>query len=138
MNIRSENAARIKEILDMIGPENASVHTQSDWVFSVYYSESDEDSLTIEMCLSSDFGGDPLFDPLMRIRLTKDADGNYTEAIPLYYLSQTPFYTEEIYSEDNPSCYDPALTKKADELDSRLAEWIVMLKAQGYLNGGTI
>ncbi len=136
--MKKSNAKQIKELLDLIGPENAAVRTQSDWILRVYYSERDEDSMTIEMCLSADFQGDPLFDPLMRIRLALDEGGNITEAFPLYYLSRTPFYTEEIYSEDNPSCYAPALTKKAGELDSRLAEWLKMLKVQGYLTNGTI
>ena len=138
MNIRQENGKAIKEILDKIGPEDAVIRTTSEWAFSVYYSERSEDSLTIEMCLNTDYQGDPLFDPLMRIELALDPKGKITEARPLYYLSRTLFYTEEIYSEGNPACYNPTLYKKAGELDSRLAEWLTMLKIQGYLTDGVI
>ena len=138
MNLKEKNGKLIQEILDKIGPEDAVIHIKNDWAFSVYYSERDENSLTIEMCLSCDYQGDPLFDPLMRIELALDPEGNITEATPLYYLSRTPFFDEEIYSEGNPACYDPKLYKKAGELDSRLSEWLQMLKLQGYLTDGVI
>lgn len=138
MNIKQTNGKLIKEILDKVGPHDSVIKTQSDWAFSIYYSERDESSITIEMCLNTDYGGDPLFDPLMRIELSLDAEGNITEAKPLYYLSRTLFFCEEIYSEDNPSCYDPKLYEKAGELDSRLAEWLEMLRIQGYLTDGVI
>lgn len=138
MNIRRENAKKIKALLDRIGPCNSSVRTQSEWAFLVFYSDRDDTSLTIEMCLQTDFRGDPLFDPLMKIKLILDPEGNPVEAIPLYYLCQTLFYNEEIYAEGNPSCYDPALYRKSGELDERLAEWLESLKIQGYLTGGVI
>ena len=138
MNIRQKNGKLIKEILDKTGPEDAVIHTKNEWAFSVYYSERTGNSLTIEMCLNTVYQGDPLFDPLMRIELALDPEGNITEARPLYYLSRTLFYTEEIYSEGNPACYDPALYKKAKELDLRLSEWLEMLRIQGYLTEGTV
>ena len=138
MNIRQKNGKLIKEILDKIGPEDAVIRTKNEWALSVYYSERNEDSLTIEMCLNTDYQGDPLFDPLMRIELTLDSGGKITEARPLYYLSRTLFYTEEIYSEGNPACYNPNLYKKAKELDSRLSEWLEMLEIQGYLTEGIV
>ena len=138
MNIRQENGMLIKEILDKIGPEDAVIHTKNEWAFFVYYSDRSEGSLTIEMCLNTDYQGDPLFDPLMRIELALDSEGNIAEARPLYYLSRTLFYTEEIYSEGNPACYNPKLYKKAQELDSRLSEWLEMLRIQGYLTEGVI
>lgn len=138
MNIREDNGKEIQKILDIIGPENGTIRTDSEWAFSVYYSERSKDTLTIEMCLRTDYNGDPLFDPLMRIELTLGVDGKVTEATPVYYLSQTLFYTEEIYSKENPSCYDPKLCEKADELDARLSEWIKMLKIQGYFSGRTV
>ncbi len=138
MNIRQNNGRLIKEILDKIGPNDAIIRTKNEWEFSVYYSERSENTLTIEMCLNTDYGGDPLFDPLMRIELDLDSNGNIIEAKPLYYLSRTLFYTEEIYSDGNPACYNPKLYKKAKELDSRLAEWLEMLKIQGYLTEGVV
>ena len=138
MNIRQNNGRLIKEILDKIGPNDAIIRTKNEWEFSVYYSERSENTLTIEMCLNTDYGGDPLFDPLMRIELDLDSNGNIIEAKPLYYLSRTLFYTEEIYSDGNPACYNPNLYKKAKELDSRLAEWLEMLKIQGYLTEGVV
>lgn len=138
MNIRQNNGKHIKEILDKIGPDDAVIRTENEWALFVYYSERSEDTLTIEMCLNTTYQGDPLFDPLMRIELALDPDGNITEARPLYYLSRTLFYTEEIYSEGNPACYNPKLYKKADELDSRLLEWLKMLRIQGYLTEGVV
>lgn len=138
MNIRQINGKHIKEILDKIGPNDAVIRTKNEWAFSVYYSERSVDTITIEMCLNTDYHGDPLFDPLMRIELALDSEGNITEARPLYYLSRTLFYTEEIYSEGNPACYNPKLYKKAKELDSRLSEWLEMLRIQGYLTEGVI
>ncbi len=138
MNIRQINGKHIKEILDKIGPNDAVIRTKNEWAFSVYYSERSVDTITIEMCLNTDYQGDPLFDPLMRIELDLDSNGNITEAKPLYYLSRTLFYTEEIYSEGNPACYNPKLYKKSNELDSRLSEWLEMLWIQGYMTEGVV
>lgn len=137
MNIKEKNGKEIQKILNSFGHgDPIIVRSRSEWIFEICESEFDERSLTIEMCLFTRYNGDPLFDPLMRIRLMLDRAGNVTEAIPLYYQSKTLFYNEEIYSEGNPSCYDPKLYKKSNELDSRLSEWIQMLKVQGYLTNG--
>ncbi len=138
MNIREENAKKISEILEMIGPEDASVRTDNDWALSIFYSERTDRTLTIEMCMNTEYMGDPLFDPLMRIELVLDEDGRPVEAIPLYYLSRTLLTDEEIYARDNPSCYDPRLYERSDELDERLSEWLVNIRLQGYLTAGTV
>ena len=138
MEIRRENAKLMREILEKIGPEDAMISNGSDWELCVYRSEETEEMLTVEMCLRSEYGGDPLFDPLMRIELALDNDKVPVEARCVYYLSRTLFYTEEIYSAENPDCYDPKLTAKADELDPRLAEWLKMLKAQRYIPDGAV
>ncbi len=138
MNIKEQNGKIIGELLDRIGPEDSMISTGSDWDLLVYRSDEDGDTLTIEMCLKSEYGGDPLFDPLMRIELTPCGEKSFA-ASPLYYQSKTVFYEEEVYAEGNPSCYNPKLyEKKAGELDGRLSEWLTNLRIQGYLTGGTI
>ena len=138
MEIRRENAKLMREILEKVGQEDAMISNGSDWDLCVYRSDETEDTLTVEMCLRSEYGGDPLFDPLMRIELALDDGKVPVKATCVYYLSQTLFYTEEIYAAENPACYDPKLTEKADELDSRLAEWLKMLKVQRYLPDGAV
>ena len=124
MNIKEKNGKEIQKILDSFGHgDPIIVRSSNEWQFEICQSEYDESSLTIEMCLFTHYNGDPLFDPLMRIRLVLDSDRTVTEAIPLYYQSKTLFYNEEI-------------SGNSDELDSRLAEWIKMLKVQGYLTNG--
>ena len=139
MNIQESNGKQLAKILEMIGPGDTEIHTKSDWVLSVYYSDRDVHTLTIEMCLSISLQGDPLFDPLMRIELALNDNGEIQAATPVYYLSSSPFYTEEIYAKDNPSCYNPKLyEKKPGELDKRLHEWLGNLYIQGYLTDGVI
>ena len=138
MNIQESNGKTIQRLLDRIGPDNASITTENDWILKIYYSEQTPDNMTIEMCLTTSYNGDPLFDPLMKIRLDLGGDGRILSATPLYYLSRTLFYNKEIYSEGNPSCYDPRLYDTEDELDSRLESWLKNLEIQGYLTKGEI
>ncbi|MCR5686176.1 MAG: hypothetical protein K6G81_12325 [Lachnospiraceae bacterium] len=138
MDIKKQNAIELEEILEKIGHEDAVIQTRNDWVLRVYYSEKTAESVSIEMCLSTDYQGESLFDPLMSIDLTVDDNGAAISASPVYYLSRTPFVDVEIYAEGNPSCYNPKLYEKPGELDSRLAEWLKNIKIQGYLSDGTV
>ena len=138
MDIKKENGNIIEELLEQIGPANTLIRTESDWSLAIYYSGLKEDATIIEMCLKTDYQGDPLFDPLMKIELIKDDNGKIVSANPLYYLSRTLFYEEEIYSKGNPDCWNPRLYEKADELDTRLSELLTNLRIQGYLTKGDI
>ncbi|MCR5590638.1 MAG: hypothetical protein K6F73_03835 [Lachnospiraceae bacterium] len=139
MNIQEANGKQIAKILEMIGPGDTQIRTKSEWVLSIYYSDRDDNTLTIEMCLSISLQGDPLFDPLMRIELALNDKEEIISARPIYYLSTSPFYTEEIYAKDNSSCYNPKLYEKTPgELDRRLNEWLGNLYIQGYLTEGVI
>lgn len=138
MTIKETNGKRIAEILTKAGPDDVIFQTQNEWDLRIYYSNRGENTMTIEMCSTIEYQGDTLFDPLMRIELTLDSNGQIKEAIPLYYISRTLFCEEEIYAKGNPDCWDPRLYKKADELDSRLSEWLDSIEIQGYLTNGEI
>lgn len=138
MDIKKENGKILEELLKQIGPENTSISTESEWSLNIYYLELNEDSTTIEMCLKTNYQGDTLVDPFMKIELIKDESGKIVSANPLHYMSRTMFYEEEIYSKDNPDCWNPKLYEKAEELDTRLNKWLINLKVQGYLTKGNI
>ncbi|MCR5847614.1 MAG: hypothetical protein K6G75_05795 [Lachnospiraceae bacterium] len=138
MTIKESNGSKIAEILEKIGPDSAIIKTDRDWDLRIYYSSKDENSMTIEMCSSINLDGDTLFDPLMTIDLILDNEGKIHEAVPKYYMSQTIFCTEEIYSKDNPDCWNPKLCEKSEELDKRLAEWLESIQIQKYLTEGKI
>ncbi len=120
--IQYHNGRVIGELLKMIGPENAAVRTDSEWELQIYYSDRDEDSMTIEMCLHTKVQGDSLYDPSMRIELDLDAKGHVKTAKALSYWSRTPF------------C-DMELTPVDEDLDERLDNWLINLKQQGYFTG---
>lgn len=138
MDIKEKNGRRIAEILERTGPDDVIIRTDNDWDLRIYHSGSESKTLTIEMCSTLDFQGDILFDPLMRIDLSLNGEGKVVKANPVYYTSRTLFYTEEIYAEGNPDCWDPVLYKKAGELDRRLSEWLDNIQIQGYLTKGEI
>ena len=138
MNIRKENGKRIADILEHTGADDVIIRTDNDWDLRIYHSDLNGSTKTIEMCSTIDFQGDILFDPLMKIALSLDNEGRIIEATPVYYISRTPFYTEEIYAEGNPDCWDPNLYKKASELDGRLSEWLDSIQIQRYLTKGEI
>ncbi len=120
--IQYHNGRVIGELLKKIGPENAAVRIDSEWELQIYYSDRDEDSMTIEMCLYATLQGDSLYDPSMRIELDLDAKGHVKTAKPLSYWSRTPFCDIELTPED-------------EDLDERLDNWLNNLKQQGYFTG---
>lgn len=120
--IQQHNGEAIGELLKKIGPEDAAVKIDSEWELRIYYSDRDEDSMTIEMCLYTSVQDDSLYDPLMRIELNLDAKGKIKTAKALSYWSRTPLCDMELTPED-------------EDLDERLDNWIHNLKIQGYFAG---
>lgn len=137
-NRREENAKKIARILKKIGPESARLRTGSEWDLRIYYSSREDNKIVIEMSSTSEYLGELFMDPLMKIELLLDDDGEIKEAVPLYYLSKTIFVIEEYYSEGNPECYNPKLYDKAGVMDTRLSAWLRNIRIQRYLSDGKI
>ena len=137
-NIREENAKKIARILKKIGPESARLRTRSEWDLRIYYSSREDNKLVIEMSSTSEYLGELFMDPLMKIELKLDDEGQIIEAVPLYYLSKTIFVTDEFYSEGNPECWNPKLYDKEGVMDFRLSAWLRNIRIQRYLSDGKI
>ena len=137
-NIRKENARKIARILRKIGPESARLRTDSEWDLRIYYSSKEDNKMVIEMSCTSEYLGELFMDPLMKIELILDDEGEMVEAVPLYYLSKTIFVNEEYYSEGNPECWNSKLYDKDGVMDHRLSAWLRNIRIQRYLSDGKI
>ena len=127
------NSDRISEILRKVGPSDGVIKLDGAWDLSVFYTQRDANMIVIEMSASERINGDTVVDPLMKIELTLDGNGRIIEAHPVYYQSQTPLAEIEIYSKDNPDCWNPKLYEKAGQLDEKLSNWLDTIELQGYL-----
>ena len=137
--LMERNGKRIAKILEYVGYEDSAIIIEKDWDLQVFISGKEEGCTTIEMCAYRDYNGDALFDPLMRIGLSTDEDGNIQSAKAVYYLSRSLFADEEIYAKDDPECRDPGLYEKSRGLlDERLSLWLDNIDRRGYLTEGRI
>ena len=133
-----KNAERVSEILKKIGSQDGVIKLDGAWDLSVFYTQRDANMIVIEMSASERINGDTVVDPLMKIELLLDGNGEIVEAHPVYYQSQTPLAEIEIYSKDNPDCWNPQLYEKPGQLDERLSNWLDSIDMQGYLKLGSI
>ena len=136
-NVRN-NAKRISEILKKIGSHDGVIKLEGAWDLSVFYTQRDTNLLIIEMCASDRINGDTVVDPLMKIEISLDRNGEIVEAHPVYYQSQTPLAEIEIYSKDNPDCWNSELYEKPGQLDGKLSNWLDSIEVQGYLRNGKV
>ena len=101
-----KNRTKLIKILDMIGYEDAVIRRDGAWDLSIFYTSREEKLIVIEMCASERVNGDMIVDPLMRIELLLDTDGNITEVHPVFYQSQTIMGEVELYAKDNTDCWN--------------------------------
>lgn len=137
--LRNSNGKKIAKILDYTGNENSSITIEEDWEIRIYHSTDYEDREIIEMCSYADYNGDALFDPLFRIELYRDENGELVSAKALYYLSRTFMGDIELYCTGNPDCWSNSHYEEDEgELDERLSSWMRTIDMRGYLTKGKV
>lgn len=124
-NIKAENGKRMAEMLKKFGNRDVRVRNGSSWDLQIYL-EKYEDSIKVEIAVTSDYDGDLLEDPNITVWLHLDSDGKITEANPTLYRKVTLY--------DDPI----ELTRKEDDLDKRLSSLLDGLKISGYLDSTDI